>query len=236
MKEWKQIPLDKLEMNRGQAKWLPRNPRQWTQEQLDRLKESIRETPLLLEARGLIVFPAKGGKYIVIGGNMRLAALEELGAAEAPCYVLPAKMTPEKVKEIAIKDNGSFGEWDAEALMEEWKDFDLDEFGVVRWNPENAVTGGTPAQDGNDAQPAETKPEIDPATLPAELQGIDLTPEGIENLVGDDEVARDRIIISFTEDDRWRLEEAFGVRDITSRVLWRLEDIMKLREEKDGNA
>ena len=49
-------------------------------------------------------------------------------------------------------------------------------------------------------------------------------------------MARDRIIISFTEDDRWRLEAAFGVRDITSRVLWRLEDIMKLREEQDGNA
>ena len=235
MTEWKQIPLDKLETNRGQAKWLPRNPRQWTQEQLDRLKESIRETPLLLEARGLIVYPAKGGKYIVVGGNMRLAALAELGATEAPCYVLPAETTPEKVKEIAIKDNGSFGEWDAEALMQDWSDFDLDEFGVVKWNPENAVTEDGPDQ-GQGTQGESGGADIDPATLPAELQGLDLTPEGIENIVGDDEVARDRIIISFTEDDRWRLEEAFGVRDITSRVLWRLEDIMKLREEHDGNA
>lgn len=229
MNKWTNIPLSQLAMNEGQVKWLPRNPRQWTQEQLDRLKESIRETPLLLEARGLIVYPHKKDAYIVIGGNMRLAALQELGDQEAPCYVLPKETTPEKVKEIAIKDNGSFGEWDADALMEAWNDFDLDEFGVVRWNPENAVTGGTPTQE-EPAQAEGTKADIDPATLPQELQGIDLTPEGIENLVGDDEVARDRIIITFTEEERWKLEEIFKVRDITSRVLWRLEDIMKERE------
>ena len=100
MKDWKDVRLDELEMNTGQLAWLPRNPRQWTQDQLDRLKESIRETPLLLEARGLIVW--KGGKrgYVVVGGNMRLAALRELGAETAPCYVLPEDLSPEKVKEI----------------------------------------------------------------------------------------------------------------------------------------
>lgn len=228
MNKWTNIPLSQLAMNEGQLKGLPRNPRQWTQEQLDRLKDSIRETPMLLEARGLLVFPSKKDRYVVIGGNMRLAALRELGDETAPCYVLPEDTSPEKVKEIAIKDNGSFGEWDADALMEAWSDFDLDEFGVVRWNPDNAVTGGTQAEE----EPAQTdgKADIDPATLPQELQGLDLTPEGMENLVGDDEVARDRIIITFTEEERWKLEEIFKVRDITSRVLWRLEDIMKERE------
>lgn len=229
MTQWTHIPLERLELNEGQVKGLPKNPRQWTQEQLARLKDSIQETPLLLEARGLLVFPAKKDRYVVIGGNMRLAALREMGAETAPCFVLPADTCIEKVKEIAIKDNGSFGEWDADALMEAWSDFDLDDFGVVRWNPENAVTGGMPAQEETTATDG-GKPEIDPATLPKELQGIDLTPEGMENLVGSDEVARDRIIITFTEEERWKLEEIFKVRDITSRVLWRLEDIMKERE------
>ena len=231
MKDWKDVRLDELEMNTGQLAWLPRNPRQWTQDQLDRLKESIRETPLLLEARGLIVW--KGGKrgYVVVGGNMRLAALRELGAETAPCYVLPEDLSPEKVKEIAIKDNGSFGERDPDELMREWGEFDLDEFGVVRWNPEeeaDSQKGGDAGQEGSGAGGG----EIDPSALPQELQGIDLNPEGIENLTGDDETARDRIIITFRDEDRWRLEEAFGVRDITSRVLWRLEDIMKEREDR----
>ena len=232
MKEWTHILLSQLAMNEGQIKGLPRNPRSWTRDQLERLKTSIIETPLLLQARGLIVYPIKEDRYVVIGGNMRYMALLEMDESSAPCYVLPKETSPEKLKEIAIKDNGSLGEWDAEALMEEWKDFDLDEFGVVRWNPENAVTGGTPAQDGNDAQPAEAKPEIDPATLPAELQGIDLTPEGMENLVGDDETPMERVIITFTEEERWKLEELIGVKDVTARVIWRLEELINKRNEQ----
>ena len=46
--KFKPIPIEQLELNEGQVEWLPRNPRQWTREQLDKLKASILETPLLL--------------------------------------------------------------------------------------------------------------------------------------------------------------------------------------------
>lgn len=218
--KFKPIPVEQLELNEGQIAWLPRNPRQWTREELDRLKASILETPLLLEARGLLVWGPYEGIYVVIGGNMRLAALRELEAATAPCYILPAGLSPEKVKAIAIKDNGSFGEWDVDALMAEWaEDFNLDEFGVTNWQPEDTVT-----------EPA-ASPGIPQEALPEELQGADMDPDRMEPLEGDDETARDRIIITFDEESRWRLEEIFKVRDITSRVVWRLEDIIAEREE-----
>lgn len=127
------IKVKDLEMNTGQIEGLPSNPRQWTKDEMDRLKKSISETPELLEARGAIVYPYDG-KYIVLGGNMRLSAVKSLGWKEMPCVVLPDDMPVEKLKEIVIKDNGSFGEWDMDALANEWDDLPLSDWGVdVNW-------------------------------------------------------------------------------------------------------
>lgn len=123
------IPLSRLRLNEGQLDWLPRNPRQWTREQLDRLAESIKETPQLLEARGLIVYPFEG-TFVVIGGNMRLSALTLLGETEAPCYILPADMDREKVREIVLKDNGDYGLWNQTMLSRDWADLPLEKWGV----------------------------------------------------------------------------------------------------------
>ena len=93
------IRLADLEMNRGQVAGLPSNPRQWGKKELQDLVQSIKETPELLEARGLIVYPHED-KYIILGGNMRFSALREMNAVDAPCYVLPADTELEKLREI----------------------------------------------------------------------------------------------------------------------------------------
>lgn len=116
-------------MNTGQIAGLPSNPRQWTKAQLDNLKASIEETPELLEARGCIV-DYHEGKYVCLGGNMRYAACKALGMSELPCYVVPEGTTILKKKEIVAKDNGSFGDWDYDALANEWGDLDLAGWGV----------------------------------------------------------------------------------------------------------
>lgn len=221
--KFKQIPIEQLELNEGQVEWLPRNPRQWTREQLDKLKASILETPLLLEARGLLVWAQTEASYVVIGGNMRLAALRELNAATAPCYVLPAGFSPEKVKEIAIKDNGSFGEWDMDALMADWQEFNPEEFwtGADRWSPADAA-----GQEGG-------SPGIPQEALPPELQGVEMDPDKQESIVGDDETAMERVIITFKGDEVEAVERLLGVKDVTSRVVWRLEDIIEAREEEE---
>lgn len=127
--EYRAIGISLLEMNTGQVEGLPSNPRQWTREELDSLKKSLRETPELFQARGCIVAPY-GGKFIVLGGNMRLAAATELGDSEVPCMVLPEGLPVSKMKEIVLKDNGSFGSWDMDALANEWDDLPLGEWGV----------------------------------------------------------------------------------------------------------
>ena len=77
------IKIKDLEQNTGQIPGLPANPRQWTREDVDRLAASIEETPELLEARPLIVI-LHGTKFVVLGGNLRLAALKKLKRTEAP--------------------------------------------------------------------------------------------------------------------------------------------------------
>ena len=123
------IRLTDLEQNKGQVAGLPSNPRQWGRGELDNLVKSIQETPELLEARGLIVWPY-GGKYIILGGNMRFSALREMNAVDAPCYVLPEDTPMEKLREFVIKDNGAFGSWDYDMLANEWDDLPLGDWGV----------------------------------------------------------------------------------------------------------
>lgn len=127
------IKISKLVMNDGQIEGLPKNPRQWTKADIEKLMESIKETPELLEARGCIVYP-QNDKFFVLGGNMRLAACRQLGHKEVPCIVLDADTSVDKLREIVIKDNGSFGAWDFDMLANEWDDLPLADWGVPAWN------------------------------------------------------------------------------------------------------
>lgn len=136
--EIKRIRLTDLEQNKGQVEGLPSNPREWTRTDLDHLITSIKETPELLEARGLIVYPHEG-KYIILGGNMRFSALREMNEVDAPCYVMPEDTPIEKLREIIIKDNGAFGSWDYDMLANEWDDLPLADWGVPAWETEKAV-------------------------------------------------------------------------------------------------
>lgn len=130
--ETKRIKLTDLVLNEGQIAGLPTNPRQWTKTELDKLKKSLQETPELLEARGILVYPWEG-KYLVLGGNMRLSALKALKAKDAPCIVFPEDTPIDKLKEVVIKDNGSFGAWDFDQLANEWGDLPLTDWGVPAW-------------------------------------------------------------------------------------------------------
>lgn len=148
--EHRTIDISLLDPNEGQIDGLPCNPRKWSDDDLSRLEDSIRETPELLEARGIIVVP-RDGRYVVLGGNMRLAAIRGLGRTEAPCIVLPESTPAEKLREIVIKDNGSFGEWDTTLLSSGWSDLPLDEWGVcVEWDEETSADNDSVTEDDFD--------------------------------------------------------------------------------------
>lgn len=115
------IPLSKIVENRGQLKGLPRNPRIIKDEKFQLLCESISAQPDMLYLRELLVFPS-GSKYVVIGGNMRLKAMRSLGLTEAPCKVIPAETPMDQVRQILLKDNSNYGDWDTQELAFNWDD------------------------------------------------------------------------------------------------------------------
>ena len=129
------LKLSALEPNNGQIPGLPVNPRQWTRTDIDQLAKSLTETPELFEARPIIAVPHEG-KYIILGGNLRYEASKANKAKEVPAIILPDDTPVAKMKEIVIKDNGSFGAWDYDTLANEWGDLPLTDWGVPAWDAE----------------------------------------------------------------------------------------------------
>jgi ParB-like chromosome segregation protein Spo0J len=107
----------------------PKNPRLIKDEKFNKLVKSIQEFPDMLNKRPLIVFTDTDGKYVVLGGNMRLKALKELNYKEVP-IILADEWTEEQKAEFLIKDNVGFGEWDWDSLANEWDVEKLDDWGL----------------------------------------------------------------------------------------------------------
>ena len=107
----------------------PKNPRLIKDDKFKKLVKSIQEFPDMLNKRPLIVFTDVDGKYVVLGGNMRLKACKEIGLKEIP-IILANEWTEEQKAEFLIKDNVGFGEWDWNQLQSEWDTDKLDEWGL----------------------------------------------------------------------------------------------------------
>ena len=125
------LSLKDIDLNEGQIEGLPANPRNWTKEELKSLALSLTETPELFEMRCPIVVP-HNGRYVVLGGNLRIAAARENKEKEVTCFVFNSTSI-EKMKQIVIKDNGAWGKWDYDALANEWSDLPLSDWGIPVW-------------------------------------------------------------------------------------------------------
>lgn len=124
-----EMPLKDITPNKGQIPGVPKNPRVIRDQKFRLLKKSIEEDPEMLGLREILLFPYQG-KNIIIGGNMRYQALKDLGYTTAIVKILPADFTPEKLRAIVIKDNSGFGEWDWDALADEWEAAQLIDWGL----------------------------------------------------------------------------------------------------------
>jgi DNA modification methylase len=113
----------------SEVKANPNNPRVIRDEKFAKLKRSIIDFPEMLEKRPLVCFTDTDGKFVVLGGNMRLKALSDIGAKEIP-VILADDWTEEQKAQFLIKDNVGFGEWDWNALANEWDADKLTEWGL----------------------------------------------------------------------------------------------------------
>jgi ParB-like chromosome segregation protein Spo0J len=107
----------------------PKNPRTIKDERFEKLKKSIQDFPDMLNKRPLVCFTDTDGKFVVLGGNMRLKAAKDLGLKELP-IILADEWTEEQKAEFLIKDNVGFGEWDWNELNTDWDTEQLNEWGL----------------------------------------------------------------------------------------------------------
>lgn len=109
----------------SQVKSNPNNPRLIKDDKFEKLVNSIKEFPKMLELRPIVV----NDDMVVLGGNMRLKACKEAGLKEV--YIIKAsELTEEEQRQFIIKDNVGYGEWDWDMLANEWDNDKLEEWGL----------------------------------------------------------------------------------------------------------
>jgi len=128
-------PIENITLNKD-------NPRTISKSDYNKLKKSIQDFPLMLKYRKITV----NEDMVILGGNMRYRALQELGHKEVYYQVLSEKDIAETIKgyekkgikksrediinEFLIKDNTTFGSWDFDMLANDFYDQPLLDWGV----------------------------------------------------------------------------------------------------------
>ena len=107
----------------------PTNPRVLRDEKFLRLKQSLVDFPDMLNKRPIVAVTDTDGKYMVLGGNMRLRACIDLKIKEVP-VILADEWTEEQRREFIIKDNVGFGEWDWTVVEASWNADEIADWGV----------------------------------------------------------------------------------------------------------
>ena len=117
------MKIEKVKLSEVKAN--PNNPRIIKDEKFNKLVESIKTFPKMLEIRPIVV----NSDMVVLGGNMRLKACKEAGLKEVP-IIRAEELTEEQQREFIIKDNVGFGEWDWDMIANEWDAAQITEWGL----------------------------------------------------------------------------------------------------------
>lgn len=137
--EVKTVKLSEIRINSD-------NPRTITEKDMIYLVKSLQDFPDMMKLREIVVDET----MMVLGGNMRLLALQKIGAKDCVAKIVKG-LTPEQKREFIVKDNSFFGTWNMDALANEWGDIPLADWGVdipKAWTAEP-----------EESEPAEDEPE-----------------------------------------------------------------------------
>lgn len=102
----------------------PNNPRVIKDDKFKKLVQSLKDLPEMAEVRPIVV----NTDMIVLGGNMRLKAMQEAGWKQAPVQIVD--WPEEKQRQFIIKDNVGFGEWDWDMLGNDFEMQELNDWGL----------------------------------------------------------------------------------------------------------
>jgi ParB-like chromosome segregation protein Spo0J len=167
----------------------PNNPRVLRDDKFQKLKQSITEFPKMLSLRPMVI----DENNVVLGGNMRLRALQELGFndIDEAWVKRSSDLTEEEKKRFIIADNVAFGEWDWDTLANDWEVVDLEAWGL-------------------DIPQFDERGEIDYSDKNKEVDIEDL--EGLMT-----------INLKYTEEDYWKVKEQLSkVAHTPEQAVWKL--------------
>jgi ParB-like chromosome segregation protein Spo0J len=167
----------------------PNNPRVLRDDKFQKLKQSITEFPKMLSLRPMVI----DENNMVLGGNMRLRALQELGFTDIDeAWVKRSSdLTEEEKKRFIIADNVAFGEWDWDTLANDWEVVDLEAWGL-------------------EIPQFDERGEIDYSDKNKEVDIEDL--EGLMT-----------INLKYTEEDYWKVKEQLSkVAHTPEQAVWKL--------------
>ena len=124
-------------MKISDVKLNPNNPRLIKDDKFRKLVKSIEEFPKMMALRPIVI----NADSVVLGGNMRLKALQQLKYKEIPDeWVKRAEdLTEDEARRFIIADNVGFGEHDLEVLASDWDAAELEDWGLdlpVDWGVE----------------------------------------------------------------------------------------------------
>jgi ParB-like chromosome segregation protein Spo0J len=112
----------------------PKNPRTIKKDKFDKLVNSIKSFPEMLQIRPLVI----NQDNVVLGGNMRLKALKKANITDVPVTIVDWDI--DKQSEFIIKDNLSYGDWDTDAIANEWDLIELENWGFDLPTDANELT------------------------------------------------------------------------------------------------
>lgn len=155
-------------------------------------------------------------------------------------YIIKARdLTEAEKKQFLFKDNVSYGVWNYDALASKWDENRLEAWGMDVWTQKPAefaplagagMAGTTGSNEDSDGA------ELDENALPAELQGVDMTPDKLDNIKGDDATPSDHIIITYTKEEAEELAEYLGIEPevLFSKICWRLDELQEILNGEDA--
>lgn len=116
------VEISRLQLNRGQIKWLPRNPRQWTQADIDKMTRSLERDPDFVEERPVLATPGKGDALVVFAHNLLTESASRAGHAALPAVIYTPENEDDRetIRRRALLDNGAMGRNDTDILANEW--------------------------------------------------------------------------------------------------------------------
>lgn len=113
------VPIELVDNNTGQIPGVNENPREMSDVEFRKLKKSLTKHPNFTALNEMKIYPYEG-RWVAIGGNMRLRAMTELGWTHIIGKPIPADTDAETLNYYILLDNANFGKWDFERLARQW--------------------------------------------------------------------------------------------------------------------